>query len=71
MGNNGMNPKATGQTNPGGDNMEIREITLGQVIYEVHRVYTGNRPATELLAEQLVKRLKEKPPFDEKGCDAV
>ena len=51
--------------------MEIREITLGQVIYEVHRVYTGNRPATELLAEQLVKRLQEKPPFDEKGCDAV
>jgi len=71
MGNNGMNPKATGQTNPGGDNMEVREITLGQVTYEVRRVFAGTRPAAELLAEHIAKRLEENPPFDEKGRDAV
>ena len=43
MGNNGMNPKATGQTNPGGECMDYQEITLGQVTYEIRRVYTGER----------------------------
>ena len=47
MGNNGMNPKATGQTNPGGECMDYQEITLGQVTYEIRRVYTGERSAAE------------------------
>lgn len=45
--------------------MEQQEITLGQVTYQVSRVYTGARPASELVAERLVKRLAEDPPFDE------
>ena len=45
--------------------MEQQEITLGQVTYQVSRVYAGTRPASELVAERLVKRLSENPPFDE------
>ena len=45
--------------------MEQQEFTLGQVTYEVSRVYAGSRPASELVAERLVKRLAENPPFDE------
>ena len=65
MGNNGMNHKRPGQTNPGGECMEQQEITLGQVTYQVSRVYAGTRPVSELVAERLVKRLAENPPFDE------
>ena len=65
MGNNGMNLKRPGQTTPGGECMEQQEITLGPVTYQVSRVYAGTRPASELVAERLVKRLAENPPFDE------
>ena len=65
MGNSGMNHKRPGQTMPGGECMEQQEITLGQVTYQVSRVYAGTRPASELVAERLVKRMAENPPFDE------
>ena len=45
--------------------MEQQEITLGQVTYQVSRVYAGSRPVSELVAERLAKRLAENPPFDE------
>ena len=53
------------QNTCGGEYMEQQEITLGQATYEVSRVYAGTRPASELVAERLVKRLAENPPFDE------
>ena len=65
MGNNGMNHKRPGQTMSGGECMEQQEITLGQVTYQVSRVYAGTRPASELVAERLVKHMAENPPFDE------
>ena len=65
MGNNGMNHNRPGQTTPGGECMEQQEITLGQVTYQISRVYSGTRPASELVAERLAKRLAENPPFDE------
>ena len=49
--------------------MEQQELTLGQVTYQVSRVYVGTRPASELVTERLVKRMakqiSENPPFDE------
>ena len=45
--------------------MEQRELTLGQVTYQVSRVYAGTRPASELVAERLARRMAENPPFDE------
>lgn len=71
MGNNGMNLKRLGQTTPGGECMERQEITLGNVAYQVNRAYTGSRPASELTAERLVKRLAENPPFGEGHTKAV
>ena len=71
MGNNGMDLESPGQTTPGGECMEQQEFTLGQVTYEVSRVYAGSRPASELVAERLVKRLSENPPFDEGRTEAV
>lgn len=51
--------------------MERQEITLGNVAYQVNRAYTGSRPASELTAERLVKRLAENPPFGEGHTKAV
>lgn len=51
--------------------MEQQEITLGQATYQVSRVYAGTRPASELVAERLVKRLEENPPFDEGHIEVV
>lgn len=59
------------QNTCGGECMEQQEITLGQVTYEVSRVYAGSRPASELVAERLVKRLAENPPFDEGHIEVV
>ena len=64
-GSNGMDSQPLGQTTSGGEYMEPQEITLGQVTYQVSRVYVGDRPASELVADRLVKRLSENPPFDE------
>lgn len=71
MGNNGMNPKTPGQTNPGGECMNYQEITLGQVTYEISRVYTGERSAADLVSERLVKQLSENPSFDEQHTRGV
>ena len=51
--------------------MDQQEFTLGQVTDEVSRGYAGSRPASELVAERLVKRLSENPPFDEGRTEAV
>ena len=71
MGNIGMNHERPGQTTPGGECMEQQEITLGQATYQVSRVYAGTRPASELVAERLVKHMAENPPFDEGHTEAV
>ena len=65
MGNNSMNPKAPGQTNPGGECMDYQEITLGQVTYEIRRVYSGDRPVSELVLDRMTQSTKPVPPFDE------
>lgn len=64
MGNNGMNPKASGQTNSGGECMDYQEIILGQVTYEIRRVYTGERSAADLVLDRLSQAASEKPSFD-------
>lgn len=51
--------------------MEQSELILGKVTYQISRIYNGSRPAVELVAEQMVKRLSENPPFDERHTKAV
>lgn len=64
MGNYGMNPCLPGQTNPGGERMEHQEITLGQVTYDISRVYAGSRPAAELVLDRLTQNLPAGHPVD-------
>lgn len=51
--------------------MEPVEITLGQVTYTLRRVYTGDRPAAELILEQLSQNPPPDPSFDEGHTEAV
>lgn len=71
MGNNGMDHKPPGQTNPGGECMDYHEITLGQVTYEISRSYTGERSAVELVSERLIRQLSENPSFDKQHTKGV
>ena len=71
MGNNGMNSSATGQTIPGGEMMEVQEIKLGQVTYEIRRVYNGDRPFSELVLDRMTQGTQPVPPFDEGGSYEV
>jgi hypothetical protein len=64
MGNNGIHPDYPGQTEPGGEHMEYQEITLGQVTYEISRVYIGDHTATELLLDRLTQNAPPNSPFD-------
>ena len=64
MGNNGMNCPVPVQNNPGGEHMEQQEITMGQVTYELQRVFQGTRSLSELMAERLAQNIPISPPVD-------
>lgn len=57
MGNSGINHPAPEQTNPGGERMEQQETTMGQVTYELRRVFQGTRPLSELIADRLAQNI--------------
>lgn len=57
MGNSGINCPALEQTNPGGEHMEQQEITMGQVTYELRRVFQGTRSLSELMAERIAQNI--------------
>ncbi len=65
MGNSGINHPVPAQTNPGGDAMEPQEITMGQVTYEVRRVFQGSRTIPELIVERLAQNFPASPSVDE------
>ena len=64
MGNSGINRPVPAQTNPGGERMEQQEITMGQVTYELRRVFQGTRPLSELMAERLAQNIPAARPVD-------
>lgn len=64
MGKYGMNPSPPGQTNSGGERMEHQEITLGQVTYDISRIYAGSRPAAELVLDWLTQNFPAAHPVD-------
>jgi len=51
--------------------MEYQEIALNEVTYEIRRVYSGDRPATELLIDRLTQNNKPNPSFDETHTDIL
>ena len=57
MGNSGINRPLPAQNNPGGDAMEQQTVTMGQVTYELRRVFQGTRPLSELMAERIAQNI--------------
>ena len=57
MGNSGINRPVPEQNSPGGDAMEQQTITMGQVTYELRRVFQGTRPLSDLMAERIVQNI--------------
>ena len=51
--------------------MNYQEIALGEVIYEIRRVYSGERPAAELLLDRLAQKSMPDPSFDETHIDII
>lgn len=42
--------------------MEQQTITMGQVTYELRRVYHGSRPLSELVTERLIRSVPAAQP---------
>lgn len=51
--------------------MEQQEITIGQVTYELRRVFQGTRPLSELMAERLAQNIPAVRPVDGGGSHGV
>ncbi len=44
--------------------MEQQTITMGQVTYELRRVFQGTRPLSELMAERIAQNIPAARPVD-------
>ncbi len=44
--------------------MEQQTVTIGQVTYELRRVFQGTRPLTELMAERIAQDIPADRPVD-------
>ena len=51
--------------------MEQQTITMGQVTYELRRVFQGTRPLSELMAERLAQNIPDTQPVDGDGGHGV
>lgn len=50
--------------------MEHQDFPIGSVIYEVSRIYSGSRPAKELVLERMLREQPD-PAFDGGRTGAV
>ncbi len=71
MGNSGINRPISVQTSLGGDAVEQQTITMGQVTYELSRVFQGTRSLSELMAERLAQNIPISVPVDGGGGHGV
>lgn len=44
--------------------MEQQTVTIGQVTYELRRVFQGTRPLSELMAERIAQNISAPQPVD-------
>ncbi len=51
--------------------MEQQTITMGQVTYELRRVFQGPRSLSELISERLVQNIPASQPVDGGGGHGV
>ena len=47
--------------------MDQRTITMGQVTYELQRVFQGTRPLSELMAERIAQNIPAPQSVDRKS----
>ena len=71
MGNSGINRPISVQTSLGGDAVEQQTITMGQVTYELSRVFQGTRSLSELMAERIVQNIPAPQSIDGGGNHEV
>lgn len=64
-------PDSVGHTCVGGDAMSETEIKLGDVTYQLSRVFIGSRTVTELLTDHMVGRTWEDVDVDVTKIPAV
>lgn len=51
--------------------MEPQTVTIGQVTYELRRVFQGTRPLVELMAERLAQKIPDTRSVDGEDSHAV
>lgn len=51
--------------------MKTSEIRLGDVTYQLSRVFAGSKTAAELLADAVLERVREETAFDASRKSAV
>ena len=51
--------------------MEQQEITMGQVTYELRRVFQGTRPLAELMKDWIAQNIPDASPVDAGGGHGV
>ena len=51
--------------------MEQKTITMGQVTYELRRVFQGTRPLSELMVERIAQNIPATRPVDGGGGHGV
>ena len=61
----GMKKTPAANNNAGGETMQETEFKIGEVTYEVTRVFSGEKSMGELIADRLVESYSENPTFDE------
>ena len=66
-----MKNKSPGKNNPGGECMEQSEIHIGSAVYNIQRVFSGERPVSELLIDRLIRNELPDSSFDERAENAV
>ena len=71
MVNNRISGSVPAHTDPGGDAMEPQTVTIGEVTYELRRVFQGTRPLAELMAERLAQNIPAARSVDGEDAHAV
>ena len=51
--------------------MEQSEIHIGSAVYNIQRVFSGERPVSELLIDRLIRNELPDSSFDERARNAV
>ena len=71
FGSKGMKKGPPADNNTGGEAMQKSEIKLGEATYEVSRVFSGTRSASDLIVDRLVEQFSQNLSFDDDHKDGI